>query len=508
MGVVAPMSFRDSMFLLAEAREHPTHVGSLMLFDRPEGAGPDFLGELYRRLLGEREVAPLFRRKAVRPLSSLGQWTWTEDTDLDLEYHVRLSALPRPGRVRELLELVSRLHGSLLDRHRPLWEFHLIEGVEGERFAVYAKIHHAMMDGVTSMKHLQKSLSTDPAETSMRPFWAVDPRSGRKRTAEAGTSELSGTAATAQPSWTDGVVDSLRGAWRTTAGSASLAVRTLGVGPALLSTVAAGLREDGPTLPFAAPPSLLNVPITGARRFAAESWPLKRLERVSRRTGSTLNDVVLAMTSGSLRRYLTELGELPERSLVAALPVSLGGSADTQQKSQHADRGAGPSGDDSGNQLGAILVDLATDTDEPGARLAHIRGSSRAAKDNLRGRDGVQTAALSLAVAAPIVLGLVPGASALPQGFNLIVSNVPGPTEPLYWEGAKLDGLYPMSVPLDGQAMNVTVTSYADHMEFGLTGCRSSVPRLQRMLGFLEESLVELEEVADAGTVGEDDGSR
>lgn len=477
MRVVAPMSFRDSMFLLAESREHPTHVGSLMLFDRPEGAGPDFLGELYRRLIAERDVAPLFRRKAVRPLSSLGQWTWTEDTDLDLEYHVRLSALPRPGRVRELLELVSRLHGSLLDRHRPLWEFHLIEGVEGDRFAVYAKMHHALMDGVTSMRHLQKSLSTDPAETSMKPFWAVDPRRSRSSAATDGPA-----------TWSETVAGSLRGAWRATGETASLAVRTLGVGPALVSTAVAGVREDGPTLPFEAPPSLLNVPITGARRFAAESWPLKRLQRVSRRTGATLNDVVLGMTSGALRRYLADLDGLPEKALVAALPVSLGGD------------------DDSGNQLGAILVDLATDADDPQVRYDRIRVSSRAAKENLRGRDGVQTAALSLAVAAPIVLGSVPGLhAAVPPGFNLIVSNVPGPKETLYWEGARLDGLYPMSIPLDGQALNVTVTSYADHMEFGLTGCRSSVPRLQRMLGFLEESLVELEAIADAGSVGEDD---
>ena len=146
---MATMSFRDSMFLLAESRERPTHVGSLMLFDRPEGAGDDFLGDLHRRLVSDDvEVARDFRRRAVRSLTTLGQWSWVEETDLDIEYHVRLSALPRPGRIRELLELVSRLHGGLLDRHRPLWEFHLIEGVEGDRFAVYSKIHHAVMDGV------------------------------------------------------------------------------------------------------------------------------------------------------------------------------------------------------------------------------------------------------------------------------------------------------------------------------------------------------------------------
>lgn len=494
------MSFRDSMFLLAESRERPTHVGSLMLFDRPEGAGPDHLGELHRRLLaaGPESVAAYFRRRAERPLSSLGQWSWTEDTDLDIEYHVRLSALPRPGRIRELLELVSRLHGSLLDRHRPLWEFHLIEGVEGDRFAVYGKVHHAMMDGVTSMRHLQKTLSTDPTDSPMPPFWAVDPR-GRRRTPtgpDGSGQDGSGRDASGHDtperdtSGQDrsGSIGSLAsGPWRAARSVLDTAGDLLGIGPAMVSTLARGWSDDPVTLPFEAPPSVLNTPITGARRFAAESWPLKRIQRVARRTGATLNDVVLAMSAGALRRYLDDLGELPGRPLVSALPVALGGS------------------DGTGNRLGAVLVGLATDEPDPAKRFARIRASARAAKDNLAERSPTQVAALSLAVAAPLALGAIPGTSALPQGFNLIISNVPGPTEPLYWDGAKLGGVYPVSVPLDGQALNITVTSYADHMEFGLTGCRRRVPRLQRMLGFLEASLVELEEIPDAGVVGEDD---
>jgi WS/DGAT/MGAT family acyltransferase len=225
---------------------------------------------------------------------------------------------------------------------------------------------------------------------------------------------------------------------------------------------------------------MLNVPITGARRFAAESWPLKRIQRVRERTGSTVNDVVLAMCAGALRRYMLELGELPERPLVAALPVSLGTRGE-------------------GNQLGAILVTLATDEADAATRLERIKASGRAAKANLDQRDPMAIAALSMAVAAPLPLGAVPGmSSVLNPGFNLIISNVPGPKAPLYWEGAKLDGLYPLSVPLDGQALNITVFSYADHMEFGLTGDRRSVPRLQKLLGYLEDSLAELEEAADA----------
>ncbi|HEY2195695.1 MAG TPA: wax ester/triacylglycerol synthase family O-acyltransferase [Actinomycetospora sp.] len=478
MGV---MSFRDSMFLLAESRERPTHVGSLLLFDRPEDAGPDFLGDLHRRLVSSNEVAPTFARRAVRSVGTLGQWAWEDDHDLDIEYHVRLSALPRPGRIRELLELVSRLHGTLLDRHRPLWEFHLIEGVEGDRFAVYFKIHHAMMDGVTGIRHLQKALSTDPDVRHVPPFWQVDPRSKRRPSSEqpavvAASPQQGGVLST--------VGGALAGGWNTVSAAVTDTARTatgaLGIAPALVDALYDGLAHRDTTLPFEAPHSMLNVPITGARRFAAESWPLKRIQRVRERTESTVNDVVLAMCSGALRRYMLDLDALPERPLVAALPVSLGTSGE-------------------GNQLGAILVTLATDEPDAATRLERIKASGRAAKANLDQRDPMAIAALSMAVAAPLPLGAVPGMSTvLNPGFNLIISNVPGPKAPLYWEGAKLDGLYPLSVPLDGQALNITVFSYADHMEFGLTGDRRSLPRLQKLLGYLEESLAELEEAADA----------
>lgn len=472
---MATMSFRDAMFLLAESRERPTHVGSLMLFDRPEGSGPDYLADLHRQLVsGDVEVAPLFRRRATRGLSTVGQWAWTNDDDIDIEYHVRLSALPRPGRIRELLELVSRLHGSLLDRHRPLWEFHLIEGVEGDRFAVYSKIHHAMMDGVRAMRHLEKALSTDPEKRDMAPFWAVDPRPGR-------SSRPVGEKAPAPKGALGSAREYVGGALRTAGTLAEGVGQSLNVGPALVSSLYRGLVEHDLALPFEAPPSMLNVPITGARRFAAQSWPLKRIQRVRERTGTTVNDVMLAMSAGALRRYLEAHDGLPDKPLVAALPVALEDSG-------------------SGNALGAILVNLATDEPDPADRLRKIRQSGLAAKENLQGRDPMTIAALSAVVAAPIGLGLVPGTSAINQGFNLIISNVPGPKDPLYWEGAKLDGIYPISVPLDGQALNITVMSYADDMEIGVTGDRRAVPHLQHLLGYLEEALVELEAVADANT--------
>ena len=364
-----------------------------------------------------------------------------------------------------------------------MWEFHLIEGVEGDRFAIYAKVHHAMMDGVTSMRHLERALTTDPELADMVPFWSVDPEPPRPSTRPSTEVATSGGGVGSALMAPVHALSSLAGhGWQAVESSARTASTAVGVGSAMASTLWHGLTERDTTLPFESPPTMFNVPITGARRFAAESWPLKRIQRVRERTGTTVNDVVLAMSAGALRRYLIEHEALPDQPLVAALPVALG---------------KGESG--SGNQLGAILVTLATEEPDPARRLRRIRTSGVAAKDNLTDRDPMAVAALSGAVAAPMVLGSVPGLDGvLNPGFNLIISNVPGPKETLYWERSKLAGLYPLSVAFDGQALNITVCSYGDHMEIGLTGCRRSVPHLQRLLGYLEESLVELEAVADA----------
>src|SRR5687768_5717128 len=234
MARMALMPVTDSMFLLAESREHPMHVGGLQLFRPPDGAGPDFLSDLHRQLIADEDVRPLFRRRPRGPVSSLGQWAWAEDSELDLEYHVRLSALPTPGRVRELLELVSRLHGSLLDRHRPLWESHLIEGVEGGRFAVYTKVHHALLDGVSALQIMRKALSEDADERDMRPPWAGVPR----------------TDATGGRS--DG--DPLAGLL----GAAKVVRDVVGVGPAVARYLNQAFAEQAATLPFEAPRSMFN----------------------------------------------------------------------------------------------------------------------------------------------------------------------------------------------------------------------------------------------------------
>ncbi|HET8642107.1 MAG TPA: wax ester/triacylglycerol synthase family O-acyltransferase [Pseudonocardiaceae bacterium] len=462
---MALMSPTDSLFLIAEKRENPMHVGGLQLFSLPEGCGPDYVNEAYHRMIEFDDLQPRFRLRPRRPLTSLGQWTWTVDDDVDLEYHGRLSALPRPGRVRELLELTSRLHGSLLDRRRPLWEYHIIEGLTGNRFATYSKMHHALIDGVSALRLLSDTLSEDPADLNVPPPWAARARRARS--------------SRPQP---DGDQDLLGGAIRAVQAVAHTAGQLAGATQALVRAVNEGLREQTTPLPLQAPRSIFNVPITGARRFAAQSWPFDRVRPVRTALGGTVNDIVLAMCAGALRRYLMERGALPDRPLVAMVPVSLRTPA-----SGH---------DPAGNAVGTILCNLGTHLDDPAQRYELIRTSMARGKRIFAGLTPLQVTVLSALVMAPMAASPLPGViQYTPPAFNLVISNVPGPTRPLYWNGARLQGVYPLSIPIDGQALNITATSYAGSVEFGLTGCRRNVPHLQRLLGHLDTSLAELEKL-------------
>jgi len=235
-----------------------------------------------------------------------------------------------------------------------------------------------------------------------------------------------------------------------------------------------GLREQQAAAPMRAPRTILNGNITGARRFAAQSWPLDQLKSIAKAAGSdvTLNDVVLAMCAGALRDYLIELDALPDAPLTAMVPISLRSlGIDTS----------------SGNAVGTLLTNLATDVDDAGDRLSTIHASVQVGKQALAGMNRLQATAVSALLMAPLTLGTFFGANRfVPPVYNLVISNVPGPKEPRWWNGARLDAVYPLSIPLTGQALNITVTSYVDNLEFGLIGCRRSVPHLQRLLSHLD----------------------
>ncbi len=445
-----PISPTDALFLLGESREHPMHVGSLQLFQPPEGVGPDYVREAYDAMLACTDVQPTYRKRPAF-FGGITNVAWSFDKDVELDYHMRLSALPRPGRVRDLLELASRLHGSLLDRHRPLWEAHLVEGLDDGRYAVYTKFHHALMDGVSALRLMQRSFSTDPNDDEVRVPWSIGPRTqGGQPSRPSLLSQVGG------------VVGSVAG-----------------LAPSTVKLARAALLEQQLTLPFRAPRTMFNVRIGGARRIAAQSWSSERINAVKRAAGVTVNDVVLAMSAGALRAYLREQSALPDALLVAMVPVNLRKDGD--------DRG--------GNMVGTFLCSLATDVEDAGQRLEAISSSIRDTKEVFRQLPQVQQLALSAFNIGGLVFGLIPGyLSAAAPPFNIVISNVSaGKAEPLYWRGSRLVGNYPLSIALDGQAMNITVTNNADNLDFGLVGCRRSVPHLQHMLGHLESSLKDLE---------------
>jgi WS/DGAT/MGAT family acyltransferase len=440
----------DSMFLVGESREHPMHVGALQLFQPPDDKGLDFVRESYEAMLGCTDVQPTFRQHPAffGPITNVA---WTFEKDVELDYHFRRSALPKPGRVRELLELVSRLHGTLLDRHRPLWEAHLVEGLNDGRYAVYIKFHHSLLDGVSALKLMQRAFTTDPDDDEVRVPWELKRRSHKR----------SGQGPSALQRLTN------------TIGSVA------GLAPSTLSLARAALLEQQLTLPFRAPKTMFNVRIGGARRVAAQSWSLDRIKAVKDAAGITVNDVVLAMSAGALRAYLIEHDALPDTPLIAMVPVSMRKESD---------------GDGGGNATGAVLCDLNTHVEDPAKRLQAITTSISDNKKVFVQLPQVQQLALSASVVGGLFLGLIPGfIRTAPPPFNIVISNVPGTREQLYWRGAPLVGNYPLSIALDGQAVNITVSNNAENLDFGLVGCRRSVPHLQRMLAHLETSLKDLE---------------
>ncbi|CAM3768081.1 wax ester/triacylglycerol synthase family O-acyltransferase [Nocardioides marinus] len=466
VSVIDPPS---AAFLLTENRSMPMHVGGLQLFEKPEGAGPDYIREMYESMRGTDEVAPLFLKHPHRSVKTGAQLVWRPDEQFDMEHHVRHSALPAPGRYRELFELCSRLHSTRLAWERPLWEAHVIEGLADGKVAMYTKIHHALVDGVSAMRLMQSVLSTDAEERGMLAPWALHSRPQRKPVDPAASSLPEVPVA----------------ALRTALGVASEAA---GMPGALVRTLSKGVRNQTSAVSFYAPRTIFNQSISGARRFAADDWPIERLKAIAKASGTTINDVVLAMCAGAMRTYLLELGALPDDPMVAMVPVGL-----NAKQSQVASA-------EGGNAIGSVMVQLATDLGDPAERLDRIHLSMRDGKEALSSMTQTQILAMSALGQAPAILApLLRMQGIVRPPYNLIISNVPGPRTTHYWNGAKLTGTYPLSIPINGMALNITCTSYDGQMGFGLTGCRRTVPHLQRLLTHLDDEVANLEKAVGVG---------
>ncbi len=466
----------DAMFLYGESREVMMHVGGLLLFSPPPDADPDHLRHLMDEVRAGAPVQRPFNLTLRHPdllAHPLQSWNEVDPESVDLEYHVRRTALPSPGDERELGIVVSRLHGHPIDLHRPPWELHLIEGLEGGRFGIYVKVHHALVDGFSAMRILVNALTLDATDRLRPLFFSVPPPA---RPAPSGPRPEAERRQRTLESRDDGEQEhggiqfpELLAAVRAQYGA------TKTVGRALLR-VAKGGNEL--VTPRQAPKCVLNARISRSRRFATQTLPLARIKGIAKASGGTLNDVILALSSASLRRYLVEREALPDAPLIAMLPVSVRAREDSG----------------GGNAVGAILASLATDVEDPRERLAAIVASTTKAKQQLQGMSKGEILSYSALLTAPSMLQMVPGiAGRVRPTFNVVISNVPGPEQPLYFRGAKLEASYPLSIPVHGQALNITANSYAGSLCFGFTGCRDTVPKLQRLAVYCGEALTELE---------------
>lgn len=445
-----PLSPVDFIFLSLEKRQQPMHVGGLFLFKLPENAPADFVHQLVEDIRNSRAVP-------VPPFNQvLKGLFWGEDEEFDLDQHFRHISLPNPGRIRELLVYVSQEHSALIDRAKPLWECHIIEGIEGNRFAMYFKMHHAMVDGVAGMRLLEKSFSHSPTENSIVPMWAVKNNKLKRPTINSINKttkflRLVSEQVQTLPNLTRELSDTF--------------FNEMGKNPDYVST-------------FQAPKCIINQSISASRRFAAQSYKLERFRTIAKKLNVTINDVVLAVCSGALRSYLIGQRALPKKPLIAMVPISL-----RQDDSS------------TGNQISMILANLGTHKGDPLERLNIIKRSVENSKKRFGRMNPSEILGYSGVIYSMAGLNLISGILPRRQAFNLVISNVPGPREPLYWNGAQLDALYPASVLMDGQALNITLTSYLDKLEVGIMACRHVLPRVQSLLALLEEEIQTFEQL-------------
>jgi diacylglycerol O-acyltransferase len=462
----------DAAFLAMETSSVFGHVGSVCVLDPSTVPEPITLERLTRLIESRLHLIPPFRRRLVEVPLGLDQPYWIEDPGFDIEFHVRELALPEPGDDRQLAEQAARLHARPLDRRRPLWELYLIHGLQGGQKAIYTKVHHAAIDGVSGNDILAAVLDLSPEGTPRDPAppWECDKQPGAVSMLARSALSLTG--------------HPLRAARVSYALARSLP--TLATSPARprLPVIDSLLGRDakvvlGPKSGLRAPSTPFNKPVSPHRRWAFRSLPLAEVKRIKNELGVTVNDVVMAMSAGALRRWLADHDALPQQPLVAAVPVSVR----TEEQ-----KGAG------GNRVSMMIAPLPTDVDDPCERARGAHEAMRAAKE----QHGALPASLLADVtefAAPALAGQAARMAARLRlvervnAFNLIISNVPGPDIPLYYAGARLVAYYPLSAIADGQGLNITVMSLGGQLHFGLVADRELVPDLDAMAGYLVDEL-------------------
>ncbi len=435
------LSLLEIGLLQQESEKTPMHVAGLLIFEEPTSSHGNYVLELVERFRSCHSFRPPWNYKLKNTGKFQIQAAVLETFDIDMEYHVRHLALPKPGGERELGQLISRLHSQRLDLGKPLWELHIIGGLEGNRFALYIKMHHCIVDGVSATKLIVDRLSELEDDPRQEVFWA-----SKEKTLEKKHNAQQGERFD---------VPSVSESWKM--------MKEVG------RVLSSGYSQCVSTR--SAPMTVLNERIQGQRRFATHVACLGQLKEIAKNAGCSLNDVVLVLMGTVLREYLIAHNALPVESLTVSMPVSLHKPGEVEAK----------------NNVTMVLATLGTNIADDRARLEAVINSTIRAKNQLLALPEALRSTFGNLLLLPHVVATMSGmAGRIKPSYNVVISNVPGPRKSLYLFGSKLINYYPVSIPTHGSAINITCLSYDQKLHFGLTACRDSLPKMQQMAVDLE----------------------
>jgi len=481
------LSAMDASFLYLETPEMPMHVGSMAIFRLPEDFKGDFFEDFKAMIASRLHIAPILKSRLEKAPLDIDHPSWVEDDQFDIDRHIFRGSLPAPHDRATLERIVGWMHAKLLNRARPLWEFYVFEGMKDNEIGLYSKMHHACIDGgagaaLTSMIY---DVTPIPRE--------VEPPAARPKVGQQPRDIAANLLDSYQQLWRQpfDAAAAAKGIELPRSGRSDLgsvlfdnamfqiesAVKFVGNVPAMLKSVSevvgkiADPKSRESLAGMMSPPTILNKQISSERSFAGVSIPLSRAKAVAKAAGGKLNDVVLAVASGVVRRYLVERGALPAKSMTAAVPISLREEGNT----------------DSNNQVFGMICSIATNVDDPKERLQTIIAQSTKSKEMSHPLRALMPQMQNVSLlGAPIlvqILALLYSRSSLsdvlPPAANITVSNVPGPRQTLYAAGAELLHIFPVSISTHGLALNITVQSYRDQLDFGFIAGANIIPHVQ-----------------------------
>jgi len=457
------LSLLDLGFFVAETEASPKHVAGLLIYKRPPKSTAAFAKNLYREYLTFTDVKPPFNRTIQFSLSAMPHWKDAEHVDLG--QHIFYHKLDKGQNGQQALyDFVSRLHTPMLDRTRPLWEVHVIDGLEDGRFALYQKMHHAYADGVTMARWTAENMAQSADDLELRPVW-TQTHGGHGPRRKKASQEM------------------MQSLWKEVGGTT---LRFLGISrlAAMLFLESVKLTKNAIALPFV---SSAKTPLTGqvtpGRQFTTAGVSMERVNKIRARTRSTVNHVALTCLDGALRRYLSDQGVELQRPITIQMPVNL---------RQEGEKTAG-------NKIGIIQVELSPPTDDPYVRLRNIGFSLRSVRTMIDSvaPEGIESYTILTGLVAQIA-ELLKLSNTLPPMGNTLVSNVPGPKSHLYLKGARMEEMHPISTLPPSNLLNITLFSYAGDLFFGLIAT-DELPNLQRLGDYVQEAFTELEQsVQDA----------